>query len=200
MVIPPGPRSGQSLPSDPSDLPGDHDELDEPEEMEPVESREQRDEPAWSPGDPEAWGGEEGAQEAWQPESPDTWQKVNETIRGKPEPVAVPAPIRRSDHHRDLIRRSKPKFKRYRDPLSNMSRKSRRFREKYGYGWRRRRRRRLLRWSLVLFGLLLVGGAATAADAYYQTYKIYQDVKGIDRKSTRLNSSHIQKSRMPSSA
>ena len=35
---------------------------------------------------------------------------------------------------------------------------------------------------------------------YLQRYIAWQAAGGLDRKSTRLNSSHIQKSRMPSSA
>ena len=45
-------------------------------------------------------------------------------------------------------------------------------------------------------------GLLTSADAVFSHLQVWQDINhdGQDRKSTRLNSSHIQKSRMPSSA
>ena len=49
----------------------------------------------------------------------------------------------------------------------------------------------------------LANAAATTADVWWvQGFIPEEDVafKKVDRKSTRLNSSHIQKSRMPSSA
>ena len=44
------------------------------------------------------------------------------------------------------------------------------------------------------------GGQATHPDSITWDYEVDVLVIGSDRKSTRLNSSHIQKSRMPSSA
>jgi hypothetical protein len=137
-------------------------------------------EPDWSPEDPEAWGGEDqGRDDEWQPESPETWEKAAASIRESPGAVPIPAPIRRSGYHRSQIRRTKPKLRRPRDPLSSLSRKDRKFRDRHGYDWRRRRRRRIVMWGFIVFGLLLVGSAAAVADAYYESYKIYRDVKGI---------------------
>ena len=45
-------------------------------------------------------------------------------------------------------------------------------------------------------GKVLAGFAGSVADAF----TLFERFEGKDRKSTRLNSSHIQKSRMPSSA
>ena len=45
-----------------------------------------------------------------------------------------------------------------------------------------------------MYDRMVVGGAMPVAEA------LKLEATGIDRKSTRLNSSHIQKSRMPSSA
>ena len=48
---------------------------------------------------------------------------------------------------------------------------------------------------------ILSGGEATADATYKVPYYTWSGAEGEqDRKSTRLNSSHIQKSRMPSSA
>jgi len=144
-----------------------------------VESPGHDGDPEWSPEDPEAWGGEDEPRNDWRPESPETWEKVGEAIRDAPGPVPIPAPIRRSGYHRSQIRRSKPKLRRPRDPLSSLSRKDRKFRDRHGYDWRGRRRRRIVMWGFVVFGLLLFGCAAAVADAYYDSYKIYRDVKGI---------------------
>ena len=48
--------------------------------------------------------------------------------------------------------------------------------------------------------IALVGGQATTGSASDTIVTGLASVAGVDRKSTRLNSSHIQKSRMPSSA
>ena len=48
-----------------------------------------------------------------------------------------------------------------------------------------------------------LGGEVTKAESWGKrrlAYEIRKQREGTDRKSTRLNSSHIQKSRMPSSA
>jgi len=45
-----------------------------------------------------------------------------------------------------------------------------------------------------------VGGEALADASTARTVRVRGDVPAVDRKSTRLNSSHTQKSRMPSSA
>jgi hypothetical protein len=145
---------------------------DSPQEVAP-------DEPEWSPEDPEAWVGEEDPSDDWRPESPETWEKVDEAIREAPGAAPVSAPIRPSGYHRSQIPRSKPSLRRPRDPLSSLSRKDRRFRGRRRYDWRGRRRRRMVVWGFVVFGLLLIGCAAVVADAYYQSYKIYRDVKGI---------------------
>jgi hypothetical protein len=134
---------------------------------------------AWAPEDAEAWGGPEEDRDAWQPASPEAWERAAQAAQDNPEAVPIPTPMRRSAHHRSLIKRSNPKLKRYRDPLARGSRRDRRFRNRYGYGWRTRRRRRIVAWSFVLFGLVILGAAASIADAYYQSFKIYQDVKGI---------------------
>ena len=137
------------------------------------------DEPEWRPEDPEAWGGGDQPRDDWQPESPETWEQLAETIRDSRGTVPTPAPIRRSDYHRSQIRRSKPKLRRPRDPLSSLSRKGRKYRDRHGYDRGRRRRKRIAKWSFIVFGLVLIGGAAMVADAYYESYKIYRDVKGI---------------------
>ena len=46
----------------------------------------------------------------------------------------------------------------------------------------------------------LYEGSKSWAKAEAQGFKVYTAAEAADRKSTRLNSSHIQKSRMPSSA
>ena len=55
---------------------------------------------------------------------------------------------------------------------------------------------------VLLGGLALLGTAALgyASSHSYWAMAAWAVLAGIDRKSTRLNSSHIQKSRMPSSA
>src|SRR5207244_11205446 len=44
---------------------------------------------------------------------------------------------------------------------------------------RRSRIRRVVRWSLLGFGIVIVIGGALVADAYYRTYRIYQGMKAI---------------------
>ena len=56
-----------------------------------------------------------------------------------------------------------------------------------------------VQYVLCLAGVLVAISSFYGLDAAVQAIKKLND-KGEDRKSTRLNSSHIQKSRMPSSA
>jgi hypothetical protein len=165
VATPPGIDPTDAPPAEPSDL------QQEPETNQGSDG--------WAPEDPEAWGAEDEVSDDWKPESPETWERVGQVSQDDPESVRMPAPIRRSSHHRTLIKRSNPKVKRYRDPLARGGRKSRKLRDRYGYGWRTRRRRQIVKWSFALFGLVILGVAASIADAYYQSFKIYQDVKGI---------------------
>ena len=57
----------------------------------------------------------------------------------------------------------------------------------------------MLKKLLVLIATLYVVAAFAAVDVNQASVAELDSIKG-DRKSTRLNSSHIQKSRMPSSA
>ena len=66
---------------------------------------------------------------------------------------------------------------------------------------------RLVAWGIILsIGLAFLNAWEVFGPANENTYSIAGlgmigfGIWGVDRKSTRLNSSHIQKSRMPSSA
>ena len=62
----------------------------------------------------------------------------------------------------------------------------------------RKRRRRIIWGSIV--GVVVLGAGYGVMAALRPDNKIDPSKLAVDRKSTRLNSSHIQKSRMPSSA
>ena len=67
-------------------------------------------------------------------------------------------------------------------------------------GWRfRNQQGTVLVFTLIVLVFLLVMGGL-AIDLAYHASARGELQRSIDRKSTRLNSSHIQKSRMPSSA
>ena len=53
---------------------------------------------------------------------------------------------------------------------------------------------------LGIAGAVLISGQKMIVEDAYKSPLFYPSIDSIDRKSTRLNSSHIQKSRMPSSA
>jgi uncharacterized protein DUF4012 len=154
--------AGTPPPNDPPDPPDgpvatDSEHADTPEDAD------------WNPDTPEAWGGATEVRDEWRPEDPSAWEKV----RGSGQALR-PGRIRRTKHHRRIIRRSRSRASAGPFDLNRRSRLG------TGRGFRGRGgRRRIVKLVLLALFIVMLGGLIALADAYYQSYRIYKNVRGV---------------------
>ncbi len=132
--------------------------------------------PDWRPEDPGTWGERPQGKDEWRPESPDTWERIiaeRRKERGFRRSRQGHGGDRRRSRRRSRSKRSSG------DRGLDLNRRSRSRKRRSSRHNRRRRIRRIVKITLLVGFFLLIGVGVAVGDAYYQSYKVYEEVRGL---------------------